>query len=156
MLPGVVGFCSIYTRSSVMASFSARWTSDGTSSVSPVGGGGNRLPDEACGQKLPARIKSCEEKNNDKGKNFLVVDLDVWYLSEMYLVKHNLWSSGQFSALATIAGAPNGAVPHQLYGKTIYVTCEMRDKYINVSKIEARDANAQATPNPTVADTVPF
>lgn len=137
-------------------SFNAAWTSDGTSVVPPVGGGGSRLPVEACGAWLPARVKDFEDKVTNGGKKFLAIEMEVWYLSEMFSIKHNLWSTGQFSSFATIAGAPKGANPPHLIGKTIKIMCEESGKYINVVKIESREANAQETPNPTVSDTVPF
>ena len=139
-------------------SFSTSWVSDGTSSVSPVGGsGGNRLPDEACGEPLPARFKSFEEKfTKDGKKKFLVYDMDVWYLSEMFSIRHHIWSSAQFSSLATLMGLPQGAIPPHLQGKTVNITCELKGEYINISKIEPRDANAQAEPKPTPADEIPF
>ena len=82
--------------------------------------------------------------------------MDVWYLSEMFSIRHHIWSSAQFSSLATLIGLPQGAIPPHLNGKTVNIKCELRGEYINITKMEPREANTQPTPNPTVADEIPF
>ena len=148
-------------------SFSTQWISDGTSTTSATGGG-NSLPEEACGVSLRARFEKSEERmTKDGSKKFLLLELSVIHEGAVYAIRHTVWSSGQFSTLATLAGLPQGATPPQLSGKVVYVTCELdrTGKYINIAKFVPASAvntdTSQATQatqatEPTQVTPVPF